>query len=457
MARLVEAMGAPRPARRRALRRRGGRGGAPRQGRPRHPDGARVPGAAGRDGRDLPRRRGRAGRGRHGRALALPPDRGRARAPSRPPRSRAGTRAARVFAAVALADKLDTLAGYFGLGESPTGSRDPFGLRRAGQGAVRAVARLLAPGRGERAPDLQALLARGGRRRTPALKQPADETRRGRRGVPARPPRVRARGARLLADEVAAVLAARREARRRWPTTRSTRCARAARPCSARAREAPRGLRGARRGLQAREEHPRPGSSRRPRSTRRSSRPTPSARLFAAVSRPRDGRRRLRGRACAASPALRAPVERFFDDVLVMAEDPRVRGNRLAFSSRRSHSSIASRTFRSSEVTRDSIRLLLRRRQGGRQQGHEGHARRQGLRPRRDDQRRRAGAAGLHDLDPGLQRLLRQRRQAPGRGGPADGRGAREARGPAGQEARRRQPIRCSSPCAAARSSRCRA
>ena len=33
----------------------------------------------------------------------------------------------RVFAAVALADKLDTLAGYFGLGETPTGSRDPYG------------------------------------------------------------------------------------------------------------------------------------------------------------------------------------------------------------------------------------------------------------------------------------------------------------------------------------------
>ncbi len=27
---------------------------------------------------------------------------------------------------------------------------------------------------------------------------------------------------------------------------------------------------------------------------------------------------------------LRAPVDRFFEDVLVMAEDPRVRGNRLA-------------------------------------------------------------------------------------------------------------------------------
>ena len=37
--------------------------GAARQGGPRHPDGPRVPGAAGRHGRDLPRRRGRAGRG----------------------------------------------------------------------------------------------------------------------------------------------------------------------------------------------------------------------------------------------------------------------------------------------------------------------------------------------------------------------------------------------------------
>ncbi len=48
-------------------------------------------------------------------------------------------RDARVFAAVATADKLDTLAGYFGLGLVPTGSSDPYGLRRAAQGAVRAV------------------------------------------------------------------------------------------------------------------------------------------------------------------------------------------------------------------------------------------------------------------------------------------------------------------------------
>ncbi|MBX3490544.1 glycine--tRNA ligase subunit beta [Parvibaculum sp.] len=38
---------------------------------------------------------------------------------------------------VALADKLDTLVGFFGVGEAPTGSRDPFALRRAALGIVR--------------------------------------------------------------------------------------------------------------------------------------------------------------------------------------------------------------------------------------------------------------------------------------------------------------------------------
>jgi glycyl-tRNA synthetase beta chain len=38
---------------------------------------------------------------------------------------------------VALADKLDALAGLFGIGQVPTGDRDPFGLRRAALGVVR--------------------------------------------------------------------------------------------------------------------------------------------------------------------------------------------------------------------------------------------------------------------------------------------------------------------------------
>jgi len=39
--------------------------------------------------------------------------------------------------AVALADKLDALAGLFGVGQAPTGDRDPFGLRRAALGVIR--------------------------------------------------------------------------------------------------------------------------------------------------------------------------------------------------------------------------------------------------------------------------------------------------------------------------------
>jgi len=38
---------------------------------------------------------------------------------------------------LSLADRLDTIAGCFGLGRIPSGSRDPLGLRRLGQGAVR--------------------------------------------------------------------------------------------------------------------------------------------------------------------------------------------------------------------------------------------------------------------------------------------------------------------------------
>lgn len=38
---------------------------------------------------------------------------------------------------LALADRLDTLVGIFGIGQIPTGSKDPFGLRRASVGALR--------------------------------------------------------------------------------------------------------------------------------------------------------------------------------------------------------------------------------------------------------------------------------------------------------------------------------
>jgi glycyl-tRNA synthetase beta chain len=43
----------------------------------------------------------------------------------------------KVAQAVALADKLESLAGLFGIGSAPSGDRDPFGLRRAALGVLR--------------------------------------------------------------------------------------------------------------------------------------------------------------------------------------------------------------------------------------------------------------------------------------------------------------------------------
>ncbi len=58
--------------------------------------------------------------------------------------------------AIALADKIDTLVGIFGIGEKPTGDKDPFALRRAALGALRILQ--------ERQLDLDlpALLAKAG-------------------------------------------------------------------------------------------------------------------------------------------------------------------------------------------------------------------------------------------------------------------------------------------------------
>jgi glycyl-tRNA synthetase beta chain len=44
-----------------------------------------------------------------------------------------------IACAVALADKLDAIAGLFSIGQQPTGDKDPFGLRRAALGVVRVL------------------------------------------------------------------------------------------------------------------------------------------------------------------------------------------------------------------------------------------------------------------------------------------------------------------------------
>jgi glycyl-tRNA synthetase beta chain len=58
--------------------------------------------------------------------------------------------AAVAWAAVALADKIDSVVGLFSAGERPTGTRDPFGLRRQVQGALKILVDL---------PELAALRA----------------------------------------------------------------------------------------------------------------------------------------------------------------------------------------------------------------------------------------------------------------------------------------------------------
>jgi glycyl-tRNA synthetase beta chain len=100
--------------------------GAVRQDRPADRHGRRVPRTAGNHGPLLPAaRRGPAGGCRRHRT-ALPAALCRRR-----------PAAGNIACAAALADKLDSLVGFFGIGQLPTGDKDPFGLRRAALGVLR--------------------------------------------------------------------------------------------------------------------------------------------------------------------------------------------------------------------------------------------------------------------------------------------------------------------------------
>jgi glycyl-tRNA synthetase beta chain len=71
--------------------------------------------------------------------------------------------AATVWAAVSLADKLDTLVGLTSAGEKATGSRDPFGLRRQMHGIVRVLMDLPGLVGVDRELSLRELVVRAGR------------------------------------------------------------------------------------------------------------------------------------------------------------------------------------------------------------------------------------------------------------------------------------------------------
>jgi glycyl-tRNA synthetase len=48
-------------------------------------------------------------------------------------------------AIISIADKMDTIVGHFGIGERPTGSQDPYGLRRGAIGVIRIIRRMRLP------------------------------------------------------------------------------------------------------------------------------------------------------------------------------------------------------------------------------------------------------------------------------------------------------------------------
>jgi glycyl-tRNA synthetase beta chain len=238
---------------------------------------------------------------------------------------------ATVFAAVSLADKLDTLAGYLGLGEAPTGSRDPYGLRRAGQGAVRVALDFWSPGAGRERPSLRrlvpaALAGYEGRFRRPAAEIEGDLFA-------------------FLLDRLEYVLATRfpREEVEAVVHTPGTDALEDPHDCLVRleALHRVRAERGEdfehlavafKRAKNILLDQPPPGAVQPVlfRSEAERELHDAVARLGTPDGGPREGGSenpydaRLRSLA-----ALRAPVDRFFDDVLVMAEEAQLRVNRL--------------------------------------------------------------------------------------------------------------------------------
>jgi glycyl-tRNA synthetase beta chain len=228
---------------------------------------------------------------------------------------------ATVFGVVSVADKLDSLAGYFGLGLAPTGSSDPFGLRRAAQGAVRVLLDFWrAPD--DKRPSLRALAAAAVAGYDGKLKRPAADVVRDLEAFLL--DRLRyvlvARG--YPGDEVEAVLGARepdalddpREARLRLEALHRVR---------SEARDDFEHLAVAFK----RAKNILAGQTAAPVNAGLLTE-TAERELHAAVGRLAGTNGAYEGRLRALA-GLRAPVDRFFDDVLVMAEDEKVRANRL--------------------------------------------------------------------------------------------------------------------------------
>jgi glycyl-tRNA synthetase beta chain len=223
---------------------------------------------------------------------------------------------------VALADKLDTLAGIFAIGQKPTASKDPYALRRAALGVLRVCIE------GELDLDLRAVL------KTALEAQPAGkrdeavlndiweflvERLRGlcaERGAgPEQFEAVRAMGASRPLDFV-----------RRLDALRGFQAPPAAATLAAADKRARNILRQS------------GGQAAATVQTGLFDTPAEHA-LLAELERVEDAVKPLRERAgygamLQALAALKEPVDAFFESVMVMADDPAVRGNRLALLAR---------------------------------------------------------------------------------------------------------------------------
>ena len=279
------------------------RGGAAGQGRPHHADGPRVPGAAGRDGRDLPAR-GRARRATWRARCAGTTTRSRSRRAPRPRDVFAGDATPRVFAR-GLARRQARHAGRL-LRPRAGADRQQRSVRPAPRGAGRGprAARLLARGGRSARPSLRTLVAAGRRRLRRRAQEAAGRT-------------SSATSRRFLLDRlryvlVAARLRRRTRSRRCWArasrtpsTIRTRRCCACARctACARRPREDFEHLAVAFK----RAKNILGRGSRRPPSTRRCSSEDAERELHEAVARPRAASTAATRRGCARWPACARP------------------------------------------------------------------------------------------------------------------------------------------------------
>jgi len=229
-----------------------------------------------------------------------------------------------IGAVVALAERLDTLTGLFGIGQPPTGAKDPFALRRAGLGALRIAIE------GSRALDLRRAIDQAVTTLSDQGVQLQEDT--GEQVEDFLVERLRAyyREREIPADSFDAVLALRpRQPLDFHQRLRSLEAFRG-RPEAAALAEADKRIRNI-----LRKSGDTPAATVEPSRVAEGAEAQLLAAMEAAEAEVRPAiDRGDYAEALNRLAQLREPVDRFFTDVMVMAEDEAVRRNRLALLSR---------------------------------------------------------------------------------------------------------------------------